>query len=249
MDTGHVDALARRLSAHLPRRTVLGSALGSALGLSLLTPLDAKKRKRRKKKKPKPGSPPPGCTPTCAGAACGANDGCGNPCQTGTCPANQVCQQGQCVSTTTCNPPCPGGRSCFQGDCTCTSSGQCLNDRDPNGFDCVTAPGNPQIGICGCANTNARVCVAGEPCSTCCSTLECQGIFPDDAHIICATVSSTATTGRVCCHPPNSPCSSACCSGSCAGAVCGCSGTGRPCSLHQQCCSGQCGTVTPNQCS
>ena len=246
MDSDHFDAIIRRLSMRLPRRTLLGPALGSTLGLSLFTQPEAKKRKRRKKKK----KPPTACTPNCAGVACGANDGCGRPCQTGTCPTNQDCQQGQCVARNACDPPCPSGRDCFQGDCTCTSSGQCANDRDPNGFDCVSAPGNPLIGICGCANSSARVCTAGQPCSTCCADLDCQAIFPGDDHIICATIPVDTLVGRSCCHPPGSPCSSACCSGFCSGTVCGGFATGHACGQNEQCQSRQCGTpTTPNACA
>jgi len=37
------------------------------------------------------------CTPNCTGKVCGADDGCGSPCQTGSCPEGEVCQSGTCI--------------------------------------------------------------------------------------------------------------------------------------------------------
>ena len=39
---------------------------------------------------------PDGCTPACQGLACGASDGCGGTCQTGSCPGKETCVAGTC---------------------------------------------------------------------------------------------------------------------------------------------------------
>jgi hypothetical protein len=270
MDSHRFDHLTRELAQSLGRRRVAGLFFGSGLSALIVgTTLDAKARKRKKRKKkksppatpplaPPPASPsasppPTGCTPTCAGKGCGADDGCGQPCQTGNCPTNQTCRNGLCITADGCNPPCAAGRQCYQGTCTCTNSAQCANERNPNGFNCVGAPGNPSVTICGCthfAGLNNRVCVAGEPCSVCCSDLECQAQLPGVPDVICATVSSTALTGRSCCRPPGSSPCGGCCSGFCNGAVCGCIAGGQPCGQHEQCCSLQCGTqADPGKCA
>jgi len=46
------------------------------------------------------------CTPDCSGKACGAANGCGGTCSTGSCPTGQVCSGGQCVCTA---QSCPTG--------------------------------------------------------------------------------------------------------------------------------------------
>ncbi len=264
MDSHRFDHLTRVLARTLDRRRVAGLltiAGAGAVNAVRTSDSEARKRKKRKKKSPPvtpspppapppttpPTSPPSGCTPSCAGKACGANNGCGSPCQTGSCPANQTCQNGQCVPADGCDPPCPSGRQCYQGTCTCTSSAQCANERNPRGFDCVGAPGNPTVTICGCtpfAGQNRRVCVAGEPCSVCCSDTECRAQNPSAPDIICATIPVNGLVGRSCCDPPGSPCSNICCSvSSCApGTQCGCRAGGQACGQHEQCCSLQCGT-------
>jgi hypothetical protein len=65
------------------------------------------------------------CAPSCAGRSCGADDGCGRPCQTGTCPANAACQTGVCrcqyagcgSSCCAAGQVCAGG-ACCTPDCT-----------------------------------------------------------------------------------------------------------------------------------
>ena len=68
------------------------------------------------------------CQPDCAGKVCGADDGCGNTCTGGSCPAPQeVCQLGDCV----CLPDCAGkvcggpdgcGDTCKVGSCAAPNS-------------------------------------------------------------------------------------------------------------------------------
>ena len=80
------------------------------------------------------------CQPSCAGEACGADNGCGQPCLTGSCPgANESCVSGKCI----CQPSCAGeacgaedgcGQPCQSGTCaqsgtTCVQ-GQCRCEED-----------------------------------------------------------------------------------------------------------------------
>jgi len=62
------------------------------------------------------------CTSSCAGKACGADDGCGNPCQIGSCPTGQTCSSGTCVAGNTCTPSC-SGKECGSDGC----GGSCGN--------------------------------------------------------------------------------------------------------------------------
>ena len=67
----------------------------------------------------------------CAGKACGADDGCGHKCQTGSCTkAAETCQAGSCV----CKPSCPAKRC--GGDDGC--GGACDSGPCPGGVACMT---------------------------------------------------------------------------------------------------------------
>lgn len=145
MDATQFDTLVRSLSRGASRRGLLaGLASGLLAVLSLgSSGEDAegkKKRKRRNKKNPAPSgsspspppsplpSPPSPCTPNCSGKICGANDGCGAPCNTGSCPPPFSCQTGgfcncspgtlfcgsQCLSES-----CSGGNTRDPSDCVC----------------------------------------------------------------------------------------------------------------------------------
>ena len=240
MDGQRFDDLTQRLTSHITRRR-FGQALatiGLGLGPALAPKASAKKPKKKKKKK---GG---GCTPDCAGKACGAADGCTGRCNQGSCPVTQTCQSGQCLPDSSCTPACASDRECSEGKCKCSLDSQCARDRDPNGFDCLNSVTNP---FCGCrpfTGQNRRVCVAGEPCSVCCSAEECQAKVPELPDIICASLPLNALVGRFCCVPQGGLCggNSQCCGGSCVGNVCSCNGSGQNCSAHEACCSNQCGT-------
>lgn len=128
------------------------------------------------------------CTNNCIPrqcTTCGASDGCGRLCQTGSCPAGGSCQGGVCR----CNDSCSGktcglngcGRSC--GACssgsTCNASGQCVaNPRpaqpqrppQPPPVCRPACPANSCGGWDGCGNTcgctGGATCVAGRCQST-----------------------------------------------------------------------------------
>ena len=81
------------------------------------------------------------CVPNCVVTQCGADDGCGNPCQVGVCPqSNETCRKGKCVCEPVCaakacgaddgcGNPCQTGHcpspkdSCVAGQCRCKSAG------------------------------------------------------------------------------------------------------------------------------
>jgi hypothetical protein len=70
------------------------------------------------------------CTPSCAGRACGADDGCGNPCQTGSCSQSGThCVSGECrCDGVSCSGGCCSNNMCLPGDQTmnCGNNGnQC----------------------------------------------------------------------------------------------------------------------------
>jgi hypothetical protein len=94
------------------------------------------------------------CQPSCAGKACGAPDGCGGACQSGTCPANATCKAGKCECTgAACGAACCGPKEvCSKGSC-------CLPD-------CSTAE-------CGVDP------VCGAPCGTCSPPLSCSTYYKD----------------------------------------------------------------------
>jgi hypothetical protein len=80
------------------------------------------------------------CVPNCANAVCGADDGCGFACQTGTCSLGSSCVSGVCEANV-CSPACSYGYYCTDGNC------------EPY---C-----NPASAYCG----NAGCCVTGESCN------------------------------------------------------------------------------------
>lgn len=185
MDAERFDMLARSVPAAGSRRRALAAVLGGLLALLGATETAAKPKKKKKNKKkrsspaPPPISPPPpsGCSGTCAGKACGADDGCGKPCQTGSCPAGQACQSGQCVST-----GCPTGTKdcgstlgcrecCNDVDC-CPPDRPTCNDSTVNGvYKTCTASG-----VCQCRADYPAECTFGSnpaPCHTCCTGADC----------------------------------------------------------------------------
>ncbi|MBW2735559.1 MAG: hypothetical protein JRH20_24505 [Deltaproteobacteria bacterium] len=106
------------------------------------------------------------CQPSCGSKACGADDGCGNPCQTGSCGLNAHCAQGHCICD---GPSCPLG--------CCAANEQC------NGLFCICEPdckvkkcGDPdgcggqcRTGVC----PDSATCVEGECCTPSCLGKAC----------------------------------------------------------------------------
>ena len=190
MDDSRLDKLARALSeAHSRRgltRLLSGLAVGGPLAALGVADSEGKPKKKKKGKKkrsrgsspvPPPPTPPTGCTGSCAGKACGADNGCGTPCQTGSCPTGETCQSGQCVSS-----GCPAGtRDCGGGVCQECCFGQtnsdyhCCPPEYPNCHDSTVYFGINRSctegGICRCPETYPAECTisgASGTCHQCC---------------------------------------------------------------------------------
>ena len=161
-----------------------------------------------------------GCTPECAGKECGS-DGCGGSC--GSCADGQTCQGGTCVGGggNACDGvDCPANYVCEGGNCVpapdrCGGpTGICNADPTPCG---TSATGE----TCGCERTveDNNVCVnAGDNVCTgveCTSTQDCEDAL--GFHFFCQEAKTNAqgqfcgcgfgtATGRVCvpeCDNPN----------------------------------------------
>ncbi|MBI5546872.1 MAG: hypothetical protein HY901_23565 [Deltaproteobacteria bacterium] len=93
------------------------------------------------------------CQPSCTGKGCGADDGCGNPCQAGTClSAQEVCVQGGCVCQPSCSGKVCGGPDGCGGTCKVGS--------------CAAPNSVCNAGTCACAHAScgSTCCAAGEYC-------------------------------------------------------------------------------------
>ena len=103
-----------------------------------------------------PDEPAGCCQPSCAGKACGADDGCGNACQSGSCPPNATCKAGVCLCDhlscgTSC---CASGQVCKGSACCTPSCGARVCGPDP---------------VCG---TSCGTCSSGKSCD---ASGQCQG--------------------------------------------------------------------------
>jgi hypothetical protein len=90
------------------------------------------------------------CTPNCQNKACGANDGCGGTCKTGTCPDGRTCQNGTCVCPFQCcaNSDCAPNQNCVTVNdskfCFCKPEQVCGQVCCP----ATTSCGNPGTSTC-----------------------------------------------------------------------------------------------------
>jgi hypothetical protein len=197
MDPKRFDAIARSLTAASSRRSALaGLLVGFMAPLVGNAETEAKRNRRRgrgnprqngmargrdsgdrvgveKKHKRHKKKPQPGCSSNCAGKACGAGDGCGGVCQSGTCSSGASCVKGQCLPDGGgCTPACTGGRVCqSNGTCACPpdkphSGGYC----DDTCRECCTSDDCPDRYFMECRHDLGSICV----CST--GTFECNGI-------------------------------------------------------------------------
>ncbi|MDI3282207.1 hypothetical protein [Polyangium sp. 15x6] len=84
---------------------------------------------------PPPEDPPPTCTISCAGKPCGAANGCGGKCGTGSCPAGTTCGGGGVYAQCGCTPQC-SGKACGAPD---GCGGACTVGTCPYGQGCGAA--------------------------------------------------------------------------------------------------------------
>lgn len=229
MDDLGFDRLTLRLagSTLLDRRRVgrTLALLGLGAGLSRVAGAETK-RKRKKKRRKKAG-----CTPDCAGKACGADDGCGDSCKTGSCPANQSCQGGQCVPGSTCGPADCGSPGDYNDLILVHGRRECK----ARGFGYNENSG--PVGIC---ERNAN---RGAFCAPCCGGARDidERCGPADSGYVC--VSDEGPFG-VCDCPPGTqrcPFSTRCYShpNECCPSG-GVNGNFSPCGTGQRCCNGVC---------
>jgi hypothetical protein len=200
MDNRQFDDLTRIIAGigWSRRRTIQLFAQGGLAALLAWRPDESAAKKKRKKKKKKKNNtpstvappPPPGppC-PDCAGKACGASDGCGGTCQSGSCPGGQTCQNGQCVDECR-DEDCFGSRRCRNGVCACPEGlqdcdgqfwcGECCTTAEcpgfpsPNGLQCANEEAGSDILICRCLN--GVHCGDGR-CVQCCNSDFCVDLF------------------------------------------------------------------------
>jgi len=109
------------------------------------------------------------CTPSCAGKACGAPDGCGGQCTTGSCPSGQTCGGGGVQSQCGCTPNCAGKACGAANGCggVC-SAGACASGQ--------TCGGGGVPNQCGCTpNCAGKTCGAADGCGGRCLSGSCPG--------------------------------------------------------------------------
>jgi hypothetical protein len=257
MDPLRFDRLTLTLAKRINRRRFAG--IVAVLGAHALAASPSPSRAKREKKKKKAA----GCVPaSCAGKACGASVGCGIVCQTGSCPANQTCQNGQCVPVSACGPSdcgLPGDYNdliLVNGRCQCKVRGFGYNEN------------SGPVGICqrnaGCAAFCAQCCGdardLGDPCGPPNADYVClarEGSFgtcgcPPQTPDVCLgsgapRCSRDFDTDNEACGPYCEDCTrggtatgGACCNGQCVGLL-GCSPGSGGCTGYCGSCSVQCG--------
>jgi hypothetical protein len=281
MDADRFDALVRSLSTTGSRRGLtrwLGGLTAGSLLAPLLAVAGAAKPKKCKPKCKGKQCGPDGCkgkcgkckqnesctkggkckcVPDCTGKPCGAGNGCGGACQSGSCSAGKVCVRGacegacpdtatlcadECVDTDTdnqhcglCDRPCTGDLTCIAGTCDCASGVKC-------GDECVDPlSDNEHCGGCGTRCQGDLTCLSGN-CG-CASGTQCDSACVD-------TNSDSAHCGfcdNPC--PANTTCKSGQCITSCDPSCRAdgsandqtCPGKPGPCPCQKHCGGGWCG--------
>lgn len=152
--------------------------------------------------------------------------GCGNKCE-----SNEICNNGNCVPTSLCDPPCEGGLECCQGRCVDPNTaydndfnncGYCGNACDPDVADrCLN-------GQCACGNGTA--CRSGFKCCESNGVVACRSVMSDPNN--CGECGHRCNPGETC-----------------ENGECKCNG-GPPCNEGEACCNDGCRNVMddPNNC-
>jgi hypothetical protein len=131
------------------------------------------------------------CTPACTGKACGADDGCGGKCQTGTCSSGKVCSNAQCV----CSSYTAVSWSCT-GWSTCTNSQQTRTCSFPAG-DCVKASTAKPAVAQSCNYSNWDNPTTPSPTLNCIKEGQFDSVKPDNPSC-CGDLYPTKTTQYKC---------------------------------------------------
>jgi len=107
------------------------------------------------------------CVPSCTGKACGASDGCGTICATGTCNIGQRCSAGSCVCDSSSCSGCCNGTTCLGGNATSACG--------VGGTACVPCTGTQTCTGGQCQGGSSK-CVP-----VCTANLDCQNSCPPTA--------------------------------------------------------------------
>jgi len=179
--------------------------------------------------------PPPPCVPNCSNKACGASNGCGGVCLSGSCSGGLVCEGGRCVTAVACTDSDGGANPFLKGVVSengVQSTDYCNNNqylveylcqethKSWTTIDCYTS-GSGQgcySGTCKCTpNCTNKKCGSdgcggscGEPTKTCETTYKGQcGVNLDngcDQNILdCSNNCSRESTKKYC-NPGNKLC-------------------------------------------
>jgi len=89
------------------------------------------------------------CVPDCTGKVCGADNGCGGICQTGTCNIGYECIEGSCIRVSVCTPRETRTKDCDYLDSICRNYHDVTDTCDDSGFwtaSCYTSYTNTAAG-------------------------------------------------------------------------------------------------------
>lgn len=156
------------------------------------------------------------CAPTCEGKACGANDGCGRACTTGSCPANHRCTttNGIPMCTSTCVPMTDAQACAAQSrQCGPATVSDCNGSRTiPSCGMCPVNHACNAAGRCICQpQTNAELCkAANRECGPLTTTDRCNVMrtIPECAVAPCPRPTTCNAQGQCTCvsQPDPNPC-------------------------------------------
>lgn len=110
------------------------------------------------------------CTPTCGGKICGAADGCGGACNAGSGCCTPLCGGKLCGAADGCGGTCGAGSGCCTPNCNILLCGQpdsCGGICQPGSGCCAPNCNNKQCGVSdGCGGTCAGSCAANFKCNS-----------------------------------------------------------------------------------
>ncbi len=191
------------------------------------------------------------CTPSCSGKTCGAGDGCGGTCQSGSGCCTPSCSGKTCGAGDGCGGTCQSGSGC----CTPSCSGKTCGAGDGCGGTCQSGSG------CCTPDCSNKTCGAGDGCGgTCQSGSGC--CTPDCSNKTCGAgdgCGGNCQSGSGCCTPDcsNKTCGagdgcggncqsgSGCCTPDCSNKTCGAGdGCGGNCQSGSGCCTPDCSNKT-----